>query len=329
MKTRNQNSLPPPQIDKKSKILKDIYEDLNNSASFSSPYVLFKEAKKKIPRLKLKDVKIWLTKNRTYTMFRRVRLNFPRRKVLVRGPFHQYQADLMDFHVISRHNKGMNFLLNIIDCFSRFAVSIPIKNKRGITIKEALEKAFIFMKIPKKMQTDDGTEFYNSNVKNFFKEKKIIHFSTKQELKAQMVERFNRTVREKIFKKMSSENSLNFLQHLPSFLNGYNSRPRKILGFLSPKDVNLKNRDFVFEKLYGEYLKRKKKLFKFQLGQRVRIAAYRKTFRKTSDKSFTEEIFIIVDRLNTNPPTYKIQSEKDKEIIEGSFYESQLQEWNG
>ena len=77
---------------------------------------------------------------------------------------------------------------------------------------------------------------------------------------------------------------------------------------------------------YGEYLRSAKKEHKYQIGDRVRIAAHRGAFRKSyKEKSFTEDIFEIVDTINSNPPTYQIKDLKDGDMIDGTFYLEQLQ----
>ena len=124
--------------------------------------------------------------------YRRIKVKYPRRKVLSRGLRYQYQADLVDYSALKRDNCSFTFLLTIIDIFSRFALAIPIKSKKGSHVATALEKAFKVMKPPRKLQTDMGKEFYNSHVKRVLNRYRVHHFSTDQPLKAQIVERFNR-----------------------------------------------------------------------------------------------------------------------------------------
>lgn len=305
-------------------ILGKIYYDPKNPSSFSSAAVLLKAAQKQNPKIKLEQVVDWLSGQRAHTLHRRVRLRFKRRPVLVRGPYHQYQADLMDYQPIARENAGNRYILTTIDAFSRFATAVPIKRKTGVLVAEALKKAFEFMSFPKKLQTDLGKEFYNADVREFLKSHGIVHFSTDQELKAQIVERFNRTLREKLQKYMTASKSLRYIETLPDLMLAYNSRPHSSLGGLAPRDVSRKNAEKVREILYGSYLKSKKPKGKFDIGDEVRLAAYRKTFRKSSDKNFTEEIFDIADKLSTNPPTYRLKDKSD-ELLRGAVYEEQLQ----
>lgn len=314
-----------PRVDK---LLKSIYENVKHPDSFSSPFRLYQAAKKINSRIKIKHVREWLEGHRTYTLHRKVVTRFPRRKVLVRGPNHQYQADLMDYQAIARENDGFHYLLTVIDCFSRFATIIPIKNKTGPAVRDGLKKAFDFMGFPKKMQTDEGKEFYNHVVKYFFDQKKIIHFSTFQEVKASICERFNRTVRDKLKKYFTHKKTLRYLDILPDVIFSYNNKPHSTLGRLyAPSEVNEKNRQAVFDLMYGDYLRERKKNHKFFPGDKVRVSAYRETFRQRDKKNFSEEIFTVAECLDTKPPTYLLLDPEDEKVIQGAYYENQLQRW--
>ena len=132
-----------------------------NPASFSSPYHLYAEAKKINSKIKLQDVTDWLEMQKSYTLHRRIKTKFRRRKVLTRGVQYQYQVDLVDYSKLKRDNSGYTFVLSIIDCFSRLAFAIPIKRKTGEEVAAALRRAFDHMGDPKNLHTDQGKEFYN------------------------------------------------------------------------------------------------------------------------------------------------------------------------
>ena len=133
-------------------LLKLIYTDLRHPASFSSPYTLFRATKQKNPNILYKDVESWLETQPVYTKYRRIKVKYPHRKVLSRGLRYQYQADLVNYSVLKRDNHSFTFLLTIIDIFSRFALAIPIKSKKGPHVAAALEKAFKVMKPPRKLK---------------------------------------------------------------------------------------------------------------------------------------------------------------------------------
>ena len=184
-------------------LLRKIYMDLKNPASFSSPYHLYTKAKKINSKIKLWDVTDWLETQKSNTLHRQIKTKFRRRKVLTRGVQYQYQADLVNYSKLKRDNSGYTFVLSIIDCFSGLAFAIPIKRKTGEEVATALQRAFDHMGDPKKLHTDQGKEFYNQHVKELLQECGVHHFSTFQDVKAQIVERFNRTLREAILQYMT------------------------------------------------------------------------------------------------------------------------------
>ena len=236
-------------------LLKSIYTDLRHPASFSSPYTLFRAAKQKNPNIVYKDVESWLETQPVYTKYRRIKVKY-----------------LVDYSALKRDNHSFTFLLTIIDIFSRFALAIPIKSKKGPHVAAAIEKAFKVMKPPRKLQTDMGKEFYNSHVKRVLNRYRVHHFSTDQPLKAQIVECFNRTLRETIKQSMAYRKSLDYISVLSDFLYGYNARPHTAFLPFAPREVNKNNEAQVHELQYGEYLRQQKAKHKYSIGDHVRKA---------------------------------------------------------
>lgn len=322
--------VPPPQRRQRPQrfeaLLKSIYIDLRHPASFSSPYALYKAARQQNPAIKFKDVKSWLETQKVYTIYRKSQTKFQRRKVLSRGLQYQYQADLVDYSALKRDNSGYAFVLTVIDIFSRLAMAIPIKSKSGVRVAAALEKAFRSMKKPRKLQTDLGKEFYNANVKRLLVAKGIHHFSTDQPLKAQIVERFNRTMREKLKQSMAYRQSLNYISVLPDFLYGYNAKPHKSIFPYAPRDVNRDNEARVHDLQYGEYLRQRQTKHRFNIGDKVRKALIKGPFSKSYKfKAFSDKLYEIVDKIYCNPPMYKIKDLRTGNVLEGGVYEEQLQ----
>ena len=119
-------------------VLSDLYHSLNSHASFSSPLKLYQAAKLKIPGLKLKDVKNWLSKDLTYTLHHPIRRSYTTRRVLVHRMDEQWQADLVDLQKLARFNKGYKYLLVCIDILSKYAWVRPLKTKTGNELTKAL-----------------------------------------------------------------------------------------------------------------------------------------------------------------------------------------------
>ena len=123
--------------------------------------------------------------------------HFPRRKVYSLGIDRVWTADLMFMQKFARQNKGFNYILVVLDVFSRYAYARPLKNKTGAQVAGAFEDIFKESK-PKKLWTDRGTDFYNKQMKNLLAQNGITHYSTFNEPKAMIAERFIRTLRKKI-----------------------------------------------------------------------------------------------------------------------------------
>ena len=96
-------------------------------------------------------------------------------------------------------NKNTNYILAVIDIFSKYAWAVPIKKKTGDEIAEAFKNIFK-ERIPRKIHTDKGLEFINKPTQELFKKHGIHWFATENETKAQVVERFNRTLKTKMWK---------------------------------------------------------------------------------------------------------------------------------
>ena len=160
MRTRQKDDHPFDRND----LLNEIYTDVKKTASFSSAWKLYKAAKKHDSSITLRDVERFLEGQRSYTLHRHFNTCFKRRKVLAHGIGYHFQADLIDYAPLKRENNGTTFLLSVIDVFSWYAMLMPLKNKRGDTVCEGLEKIFHHMGAPLKLQTDKGKEFYNKHV---------------------------------------------------------------------------------------------------------------------------------------------------------------------
>jgi hypothetical protein len=100
-------------------ILSDIYYD--TAAGYCGVKHLFQNARKKIPNLKLSDVKKWLASQPTYSVHKYARRTYPRNKVIVSGIDEQWQMDLVDLTSLVKFNEGYKFLLTCIDIFSKFS----------------------------------------------------------------------------------------------------------------------------------------------------------------------------------------------------------------
>ena len=278
--------------------------------------------------IKIQRAKRILEHELGYTLHKPTRRRFPTSRVLVFGPDEQWAADMVDVQKLKRDNKGTNYLLTVVDVFSKYVWVLPIKQKSGPLMAQALATLFKTSKrSPQKLQTDDGKEFYNKHVTKVLKEQGTHHFSTAGDTKASVVERFNRTFKQRLYRYMTTFNTFKYLSVLPKLVDGYNASFHRSIG-RAPRDVNESNAKEVWDMLYDTKKKKKKKKKNrdaLKVGDRVRLNKKHRPFQKGYLPGWTEEVFLITRaNLDGNVPTYRI-SEWDDTPIKGTFYTQDLQ----
>ena len=309
--------------------LKKVYYDPKHPASFGGLSAIEKavnedQSKKKIP---IKYIQKWLSEQSTYTLHKPPRVHFRRNRVIVGGIDEQWQADLVDLSSISQYNNEYHFLLTCIDVFSKFAWAVPLTRKTGSNLIQAFDSILQTGRKPERLQTDAGTEFLNRPFQDFLKKNDIEFFVTRSEMKASVVERFNRTLKTKMWKYFTWKNTLRYVEILPDLMYSYNHSYHRSIK-MKPALVNKSNEKDVWETLYGSLSKTTSKAkFKLQIGDQVRISKQRRTFKKGYLPSWTEEIFVISNRIARTPPVYQVKDLLG-ESIEGIFYGEELQKVN-
>lgn len=303
-------------------VLSKIYYDVLNPAGYSSARKLYVAARKIIPSITIKEIKKWLSHQDTYTRHHKVKRKFRRRKTLARGIDHVWQMDLCDLSKLSRFNKGFKFLLTVIDVFSRYAFVRPLRNKTGLEVSKAIDDIFKTAKRnPSKIGVDFGSEFYNRNVRALLDKYNIKLYSVHNEPKMAIVERFNRTLKSRMWKYFTRHNTERYINVLGYLVTSYNNTYHRTIG-MSPSDVNESNESMLWQKLYQkDFLKSVK--YKYEIGDHVRISKIKQTFEKGYLPNWTNEIFIIYQRHATNPVTYKLKDLQNENLM-GSFYEDEL-----
>ena len=130
---------------------------------------------------------------------------FKKRKVYSAFKDNIWAADLADMQLISKFNKGFRFLLCVIDIYSKYAWVVLLKDKNGVSFVNALQS--ILKKSnskSNKIWVDKGGEFYNRSIKSWLEKNDIEMYSTHNEGKSVVAERFIRTIKNKIYKYMTS-----------------------------------------------------------------------------------------------------------------------------
>ena len=249
------------------------------------------------------------------------RKNYPRRKIIVNHKDEIFAADLVEMQKFVKLNKGYRYLITCIDIFSKFAWVIPLKDKKGITIKNALQKIFKERK-PKFLWTDNGKEFYNKQVETLLNENNIKLYSTNNsEIKSAVIERFNRTFKNMMYKKFTENNNTIFYNILDELVNNYNNKYHSTIK-MTPIEGSKKVNENKIRNIYN--FEKTNKLGKFKIGDRVRLSLEKNIFEKSYETNWTEEIFEIYDIKYSNVPYYYLK-DLNNEKLDGTFYEQELQ----
>ena len=110
-------------------------------------------------------------------------------------------VDLADMQLLSKFNKRFRFFLCVVDIFSKYAWVIPLKDKKGISIVNAFKQILKeSSRKPNKIWVDKGSEFYNNAFKKWLQDNDVVMYSTNNEGKSAIAERFIRTLKNKIYK---------------------------------------------------------------------------------------------------------------------------------
>ena len=163
------------------------------------------------------------------------------------------------------------------------------------------------------MWVDKGKEFYNKDVKEL-----IELYSTENEEKSSVVERWIRTMKERMWKYFTDDNTNHYVDILPDLVEDYNNTRHSSIKMTPVEASKKKNELTVWRNLYPNHLEIRDIKPKFSVGDKVRISKKKKTFEKGYTTRWTEEIFTIVEVKHTSPVTYKI-TDLNREEIKGSF----------
>ncbi|KAF0707081.1 Integrase catalytic domain-containing protein, partial [Aphis craccivora] len=211
-------------------------------------------------------------------------------------------------------------ILCVINCFTKFAWTVPLKSKTGKAVTNTMSK-ILLDRSPKFLQLDNGKEFYNTIFDTLMIKYNIHKYSMFSIMKACVVERFNRTLKEKMFREFTDCGSHKWISILPKLLNEHNNSKHRTIGMtptkadLNPSPVTIKQREINNEKI------------KFKVGDNVRIGTQKGVFTKGYLPNWSSEIFEILKINRTLPVTYQLQNYTGQPIA-GCFYSSEIHKTN-
>ena len=292
-------------------MLSSLFYDLDKPSAYSSSAVL-----------KRKGGKEFLQGEDAYTLHKKYRKTYPRRKVVGFRVNFSVHADLADFQNVKKSNDNIGYLLVVVDNYSRFVHVEPVKNKTGPVMVEATEKIIERMRRRygfhcTRFITDLGTEFYNSHMKKLFKDNHIEHFSTSSGNKSCMAERMIRTLKTRLYRYFTAKNTLRWVDVIQKIATAVNNSVNRSIKQTpaSVKDGDIDETEQPMTRPVTE----------FKVGDTVRISKVRQVFDKGYLPSWTEEIFIVDKIKSTFFPPYLKLRDLQGEPITGCFYFQEVQ----
>jgi len=312
-------------------LIKKIYTDPSNPASFGGKKALLEGVRKVDSGITLGDVSKVLATLDSYALHKQRNNVFPTRRHISPGINHYFQMDLFVMNENLARINGWRYILFMIDIFSKKLFLRPLKTKRGAEVARAIHSIIKENKTPPlKISSDRGGEFINADVKKLMESYNIIHFYSNNVWHSAVVERAIGNMKNRIGRYMTHYKTKIFMPKLKDFLHAYNSSSHKSLpGRLSPNQVSKNNEFLVWKHQNAKLLRRAPGYYKsppkLKLGQFVKITRFPTTFRKGSEQTFTGENFVITQVIDSVPTTYKIADLVKAEELIGTFYRQELQ----
>ena len=247
---------------------------------------------------------------------------FERKKVIVNHIDEIRSCDLVDMIKYSKINKNYKYIFTNIDIFSKYVWAFPIKSKKISDIKPCFQKIFKERK-PKYIWSDQESSFFSKEMLKFFEDNNVKIYHTYSNLKAVVIERFNKSLRELMMKAFVKNNNTIWYNILPELIKIYNNRYHRTIK-MRPIDVNKTNEKHIKNTVYNYDITNKKP--KYKINDLVRISLKRRELfdKPTGNIKWSEELFKIYKINKSNVISYQIKDMND-EIIKGIFYEKELQ----
>lgn len=175
---------------------------------------------------------------------------------------------------------------------------------------------------PKNWLVDKGGEFQNRDLYDYMRVKDIDFYSTQSpDTKAAIAVRVICTLKSKVYRYLTHENTWRYIEKLPAVVKSYNSSIHRSIG-MAPEDVTKADIASIKQKLYPSRSNVKIN-FAFTVGDKVRLARLRAIFQKGHQAGWTEEIFTISECLPRIPPVYRV-ADAPCETVERVFYTQEL-----
>ena len=211
-------------------------------------------------------------------------------------------ADMIDYKI--SNSKGFRHIFIIIDNYSKYLWAIPLKNKYSQTITNEFSNIITTSKRKAiKLESDRGSELYNSNFQNFLKSKNTHHYSRYTDKGPSIAERVIRTIRNSLKKPVFEKGKADWLSEMPSVIKQYKITIHHSIKMTPVQANKKKNERKVYSNLRN---KREKQTPKYKLGQLVRTADIKKVFSKGDSTNYSYKLYTITKVIHDTIPSYRI-----------------------
>ena len=231
--------------------------------------------------------------------------NYPTNKTLIKSIDDTWSSDLLDMNDYGpKNNKGYRYILVVIDNFSKFGWTIPLKNKFSQSITDAFSEIIKSSnRKPNLLETDDGKEHVNKIFNEFLNNNKIKRYSRYTDKGAVFAERFNKTIRNLLKKPVFEKGNADWLSELPSVIKQYNNTIHHSIKMTPIQASKKSNQKLVYNNLGDDRVKRQPK---FKLGDLVRAADIKRVFSKGDSTNYSYKLYTITEVIHNTIPSYRI-----------------------
>ena len=233
------------------------------------------------------------------------RKNYPTNKMIYKHIDEIWSIDLADMiDYKTSNNQGYRYIFIVIDNFSKYLFAIPLKNKYSQTITNEFSNILRTSKrMPVKLESDRGTEFYNSIFQKFLKSKNIHYYSRYTDKGPSIAERVIRTIRNLLKKPVFLAGNADWVSELSSITKQYNNTIHHSIKMTPNQASKKSNEKLVYSNLQDRRVKQKPK---FNLSQLVRTADIKKVFSKGDSTNWSYKLYTITEIICDTLPSYRI-----------------------
>lgn len=325
--------------------LHEQYFNPKNSASYSGFKRFWKKVRSLNKNFTKSQIQTWLRAQDTFTSFRPNVQKFKRPKIVVPYYAYEFGSDTAYMVKFSENNNDYKYFVVFIDYFTRYAWSYAMKTLTGHEMQSCMSRLFEEQnEKPEHLHTDKGSEYVNRAVKKYLRDQSVVHIVTGSDAKSSISEALIKNLKQRLFRYMYYKNTTEWYTVLDDVTGAYNTSIHSAIK-MTPTQAKSSDAYDVWTKqhriksgvnkqtarqenpktLGSKFRKpRVKKLYKFNVGDRVKISAAKTPFSRAYSEQFTTETFFVTKRKRRDGVAmYTLRDELGDEI-RGQFYEREM-----